>query len=575
MKRKSLRGLLSLVGILGALVACDIEAPSSLTVKQGTSSAPGVISGQVINGTTQLPQENLTVEIASGTLKTTKTDKNGRFSISGLAVTTLCDNTSNGTMCFDVSDWHHVRITDQRSVGSGSSRIPSEADRLAPLNMRAAIVQAGNTGGANPLAENDMDVLRMNPGVAVNALLTVPGGTPAPAGVTVAAYWDSQGDCTSEQNSNGSEWSYMESFDLVPASVTTDASGIAAFSGLDRCQEYELIVPAQVVGGTPMVSTSLSLTDLPEGTPNKVITLDPAVPDESISIIVTNMDLESNSPYVRSGGSLPNFSDTWVAYGAVLNTTTSNITTTDYTAPITGNLILVTRVPATLDGDIGLFYEDTLADPDADNDGAADAGWPADKTVAGVTGSFDSFGSILTVVHTEDLKKNQFYQLTGTLRNNANNSFFNLATGVDEIYVSDSGSVPSATTITVDNLDGEQPALTTGTPYLVFAEAVAGTYRVISYTDDGTTTVVNGSNQTINQGTLIRFASHTGDGTPTCDSCLSTAAPFTADEDKVIDSIAGVPALNDDGGNDSVEIFLDVVDMQGNRFVGTTTFAVR
>ncbi|MEW6681423.1 MAG: hypothetical protein AB1451_00660 [Nitrospirota bacterium] len=590
-----------MVGILGALVACDIEAPSSLTVTQGVDSAPGVISGQIISGTTQKPQKGLTVEVASGVVKTDTTDANGRFHITGLSVTDFCDNTAPGsTGCWDFAlsglTGHQVTITDKRSVGGGSNQIPTEADRLAPLHLRVHIVQAANTGGRNPIAETDTGLIRMNPGVSLDVLVTA-DGAPVPAGVTVAAYPSNEDGTCDGTYQNVDEVTDSDLVDLddvhsVPFSTTTNATGIATLSGLDRCQEYEVVVPAQVIGGTPMYSGGVSLEDLADGTPNKTVALSAAVPQEDIFIVATNMEAASaffaQLQDCCSTASYPGFSTSQVAYTNAA-ASTLNDPNASYTAPKTGNLIVVTSVPATVDNDIGLFYEDNLADPDTDNDGTLDGpadadndkGWSPgppvtapNKTVAGVTGTFDSFGSILTVVHTEDLKKNQFYQLTGTLRNNANNNLFNLAESFGDIYVSDSDSAPSATTIFVDNLDGDQVA-GTGTPRLVFAEAVAGTGRVISYTDDGTTTVVNGSNFLIRPSSQTRYSSHTGSPAPSCSACLSTVSPFTSDEDKVIQTISGVPALNDDGGNDSVEAFLDVVDMQGNRFVGTTTFPVR
>jgi hypothetical protein len=572
-----------MVGILGALVAgCTTDPPDSLTLTQGTASAPGIISGQILNGTTQKPVQGLTVEVASGTVKTDTTDANGRFSVSGLTVTAAALSGEADNVFF-TSTPHQVRIIDKRSVGSGSSQVPSEADRLSTLALRVHILQV-DEAGTNPKAESDIGLVRMNPGVSLNVLVTV-DGAPAPAGVTVAAYPDDfDGTCSGFQISPislfGSDLVQVDSDHSVPLSGTTDASGLVALSGLDKCQEYQAIVPAQVVGGFPMGAESLDLTDLAEGTPNKTIALTRVSPDEDIELVGHNMS--ADRAFFEAGGSLNGgfFGTMFDADLNVSNAGTFGITQTGvaFTTTQTGNLILVFRVPVALDNiPVTILSNNELVDPDPADDGI-DATFGETQSLAGVSASLDggaTTGSVLTIAHTTDLTANQYYRLTGTLRNAANNRLYDMGDELGPIYVSDGTSVPSLTTIALDNRTGNG-AGTIGQAYLVFNEAVAGIGRVVSITPSGgTATTLQSSNFSIlpanpfGGNPTFRIASTLGDGGPTCDECLGSGNEAATRVRIITDATLG--AMNN---GDSVVFEIDVVDMQGNRFADRITKTV-
>lgn len=597
--RKSLTGLLSLIGIVGLFIAgCDITSPDTLTVRQGVGDAPGTVSGQVIRGDTQKPQDGLTVQVASLPVRTTTTDVNGRFSVSGLAAT----RAFTGTSMVIISSPHTLSIKDERTVGTGSNQIASESERLATISLEVNITLPPDASGANQPVLNEMGIIGMNVGMSLNVLVTIPGGTVAPDGVTVAAI-PSTTECTTVTPIQ----TQLLTSGAVPVSATTGAgaagtgnatgTGVASLSGLDKCIGYTIVVPAQVVGGTQMavgLYPSGTISGV-EGEMDIAVALSNRTFTESLSVITSNMTPDSAYSAIDSG--TVTFDDFFNVSNAGINSGLTN-PVMHFTAPLTGNIIIVFNLPTVLDNDVALSFLNNLIDPDPAPDDGTDDGF-GDSTALGgtVSGSLDTAtSSILTITHSTALVANQIYTMQGTVRNigtdslstlNTLSSSGSLTSGTGTVYATDSSQSPSSSNITADNLNGLATSTTASQVFLQFTEAVAGTGRVISVTTNGDNDSVQGSNFTIfpDNGSVVvtgiedlRLASFFGDGAPVCsvfgavNTVTGCRGSSTASDGVTFAfPIPSVSLADNQGGTtttNTVEIFLDVVDTQGNRFTG-------
>ncbi len=553
--------ILMAVGLAG----CPAIDDGDLTIKADVAAAPGTVNGQVIRGDNQLPQQGVTVEVMDrGKFKSTKTDSDGRFRVSGLAVDSGGSN-------------HLVVITDERSEGNGDNQIPTEADRLATASFRVQLNSV--SAGENQPFQRDLGVIALGLGITINVQVTLTGGTLAPDGVVVVALSQGTNDnCVGDWTEQSSGFEH----ELAPIRQTT-VSGVAAFGGLDICQDYLFVVVAQRINDVLHRSAVVDINDTAgiEGDNLVVVNVRTAIDNDDVAIISHNLGA---SPLFTAAANLPGF-------GQVRNQTENDVVAGGFNLGFSNNLgfgatnltagaaasdmIFIFNLPVELvasgTGDVDLrVQQNRLNDPDTDDDGNPDTGFNVAGNVTGVSGSLDATGTILTVQRPA-LTVNERYTIQGSVRNPTNGEVVTIAAagGFSGIYINDetSGPVP-----TLDNRSGQ--LATTDTPSLVFLtfnEGVVGTYTLLSSVEDGTTTTVPGpAPVAINPGTTTLLASHFGDTTGgpdpnPCTACLNT------DGVRVVQPIPGL-TLDDDA--DSATLFISVRDVSGNLFQDTVTLDV-
>ena len=626
MERFTLRGVVvffSLFLAAGLLTGCSDDVDN---LTQEVADENGSVSGQVVQGDTQQPVRGLTVEVRSGDIETTETDENGLFEVDGLAPTILTPvgiggvGPPAGTVG---GQGHLVTISDQREVADdptdvGEDEIASEADRLATKQYRVHIGQ--DIGGANQPFDVDMGIIAMNQQGTIIAQVNLEDGTAAPDGVTVVArpLGGTNTVCSGPlQNINPV---VAVTTVAVPVSATT-VSGAATLNGLDKCQNYTVNAPAQVVNGVQHVTAVAVTVDLAtvediNASTRVALVLIEAVLDEPLVLVSTNISPSTDILTFLGNPTrpilVPSFAFTFLA--------STNVSSFDpvgfgggtiglanpapqFSAPLTGDIVLVFNLPVELASGVALTFNNDLVDPDPDDTGGnSPAGFPAGTgaTLAGVTATFDTSQTVLTISHTTALTANQIYTLQGTLRTIGSNNLNNLSTlassGVfggaafyilpgtgltvpdtnnGAVYATDSSTIPAVANISADNLNGSSTVTNNPTQvFLQFPEAVAGTMRLVSQTANGTTTVINGGNVAILPSGGTRLASFFGDGTPPCTICRGSST--SSDGTTFSFAIPGV-FLNDNSAatSNSVEVFLEVVDTQGDIFVDTLTLNIQ
>ena len=591
-------GFLSLFLAAGLLAGCPGDDDGDRT--QEVADESGSVSGQIVQGDTQQPVEGLTVTVRSGDAQDTETDENGVFEIDGLAPTILTPATiggANPTLPPPgglIGSGHLVTISDNREVADdptdvGEGEIASEADRLATKHYRVHIGQ--DIGGANQPFDVDMGIIAMNRQGTIIVQVNLEDGAAAPDGVTVAARPTAGTNpaCSAPlQNINTVIGVVGVTTVAVPISATT-VSGAATLNGLDECQDYVVTAPAQVINGTQYATASTVSGDLAtvediNGSTTIALVLFPTTLDEPLAAVSVNMSPSlAFQAALGSGPTRPSFPFTFGASSNVSNFGTIVLTNpqAEFTAPLTGDLVIVFNLPVTVDNDIALTFLNNLVDPDANDDLALDTGFNVNTTLSGVTGVVDASGTVLTISHTTALTANQIYTLQGTVRT-VGSDFLNFLntlnstgtfTGNGTVYATDSSVAPLAANITADNLNGTTDGTGgAGQVFFQFREVVAGTHRVIATTTGTTTTQINSGNVAITPAGGTRLFSTAVDPAPVnaCTICR------TGDGTTFSFPIFGVN-LNDNiaGTVNSVQVFVDVVDTEGNRLVDTLTLNIQ
>lgn len=520
-----------------------------------------VVSGQVINGETQDPVSGLEAElVVDGSPRVTLTDTKGRFVFGGVPVTSGAG--------------HLLTITDKRT--------PAPTVVLATHQQRVGV--AGVSAGENQANSVDLGIIALAPGASLTVLVTNPT-SPVPAGVTVMAI---------PTAGNGSCSGFQVVVSLGGAGLNihaqTSSSGVATLSGLNKCVSYTIVVPAQVIGGTQFTTGAAVVATLAgvQGENSVTVALAKSTPNEALINIASNMGLPGNA----GAGSVALASrlnaSNLLAAALPLGNPIPAGTPATFTAGTTGDLILVLNLPATSDGDINLTTTDDLRDPDANDNAALDAGFAGGLIVSGTTGSLDSTGTILTIKHTAALTANAIYNIQGTLRGPSaavlpasTTNTLDLNT-LSAIYVSDSGAVPSSTTISADNFNGSATSVVASPVFLVFNEYVTGTVRLIS-TATGpiattvTTTFDSLANTPLIGGTgSIIFSDATDPTTVPPDAFGPCTVCKTGNGTFYRVALPGVTLADNIAAttNNKVTVFVDVIDMQGNKFAGELSLVV-
>jgi hypothetical protein len=534
---------LSLVSVVwGSLLLSSCILSDDRNISLQDASATGIVTGKVIDASTRAPIADAQVAlIINGNKKTTTTsssddpDLTGTFRISGVP-----------------GGKHIIKfVMDGYAVVEGSIDIPMTTDN-SPYTTNLGLVELGKSFDLAVLVTADAVPLE---------------------GVPVFAQPEGVGDGCSKPITDGAAvFEYSGAWHETHA--TTDADGMATLSGLNQCGAYSVVAPAFDADGDGIYDYVTAAAGLYDGRNSSdstiTLTLTKTQRDDAINIVDSSFDV-----YDKASAFIYTITDTGPTGERTLRD--ANF----FDKPATGTaapIRFVFNYPVSLDGSLNggirVYQQQLLANPDADGDDSEDIGYGVPREV-NVTVSLDSIGTILTITPPEEgFVKNEPILLQGevTAQVQSNLQHYSLASLADQAYVVDDTDtgLNASTTITADNYNGAtngpgSGTVTSGTVYLEFPEIVIGTYRVLQRTARSRNTGV---------GDLVYTDGAAVDACPAPlpdpgqSSCGTGAGVFY----RVPLDAGDVSGANEDG--DTLVLYLDVADMEGNRFTSELTLTV-
>ncbi len=553
--------LIAVVASIGMTTGCGDQ---ELTI--GVADSTFTVTGRVINAMTRDPIAGAEITMW----------------VNGVAMTTTSKESvvtpATKPMMKIAADFGPGGFFSLSGLPAGSHSMTVTATGMATIQTTASL---GGSDDNTPLTTN-FGNMGMGPSHDLSVVVTQDGTVVSGAPV-VAMSSGTSATC------NSALFTYTATPEIT---VDSGTDGIALLTGLNACSTYNIYVPARSdADGNLLTTTQAKAYTANIDSQESVFSMDlmpveravapSKVTDSFLDMTGTNIALRTATDTNASGG----------------NQQTPDSFNSTMAMKTTGNNYVVFNMPVAI-ADTGGFRMSTnqyLTNPDVvDNgteatpaDGLVDATYGDDAIVA-ATFSLDTTGTILTIAPpSSGYIANQVYMITGSVYAMNNGSVDTLSVDMEIMATEDGTTGLTATSaMTLDNYNGNtglasgSASMTAGTTWLEFSEPVTGMYRLISAVDmnqtaattDDTTTLINGSEVAISyaSGALIY-----SDGTDTttvaagqspCNQCGTTAGI------KYIVPITGLGANSEDG--DVVTLFVDVVDVEGNRFSDEITLTI-
>ncbi|MBI2082999.1 MAG: hypothetical protein HYT76_05465 [Deltaproteobacteria bacterium] len=557
----------------------------------------GICFGRVIDRSTRSGIADATVEIYAGSVQTEKDNTTKKQKETNFVAKTTTGTDDADTTLFNEAGMFRFENLPTDTGGTGF-RVRVGATNYATLE--ATCVFSGASQDNTPLAE-DMGDLALARGISLSVNLMNNG-----IAVATCPIYAFPTAATSTVDDGGGTGTFSV-LGGVEISGTTDANGAVTLSGLNPLLDYTIVAPAcdnnsdnvydfstavaaydsaidssttiQIEANPVGRNEALALVDL-----NATVITDTAVAGFPVTDLVTDVFSEGTATTVLGG------------INDLLGISTSQ------------NIVLVFNFPVSIASSpgIGLDFTNNLIAL------AGVTGFPLPGSVD-ATCTLSAGDTVLTCDPAADLTTNEIYTFSGTVAANepfgtngtTANEILNLSDLDDDgtldggfyVYNSGSGGISSTSSFTADNYDGVTNA--TGTVdgvYLEFPEFVYGTWEVISVVRAGTSVslVGAGCRGTLHTTSAFLFEGNDPDTAGVITGTASDGTEAAGQGSAVVYRVPLIAAaacdtadVAGDGGTDvdmnnnftgtanTVTLFIDATDVEGNRRQGEFTLAIQ
>ncbi len=506
----------------GMVVAAGCSDQRNITLKSADNT--GVISGRVIDFSTQQPIANAQVILSTG----------GNF----MVTKTISDSNPNQNL-------NKTGMFSFNGVPAGDYKLRIVATGYAVIGANGTMYYNSYTNSNNPVVYDY-------------------GNIPLYKGYNLDVYVNSNGTALSGIHvytvvndvicgNIGNSWFYSPEI-----TATTDATGHATLSGLSQCEYYEIVAPATDVNGDGIYDYQTGIAyspDLPLAGSNMALSLNmpPAQRYDSIQVLASSADNYPNLHYSA------NWLYDWYLGGNIYAAVAPQ-----------GDIVYVFNYPVSFDYASLDYYNVRVVNTDPNY---------AHRLNAPINATLSAGNTVLTIHPTSNLLVNNTYVLSGKVSANIGGALQTYALGSSPLtlwYVFDNTSTgvsstlsSSGFTITADNFNGVVNSGVTSAVYLKFPEFVRGTYKILAYTSNGASTYLGSFG---NQGNLsgstndrVYYEGNIGgcEGTNCGPAGLKVVYRVPLGINLADDSSlgGGAPGVN------NVTVSLDLTDTEGNRYV--------
>ncbi len=394
----------------------------------------------------------------------------------------------------------------------------------------------------------DMGTLALGHQFTLNVTVSA-GGLAVPDSVSVIAF----GTATTSECSGSLGLNYSRG---EVRAMTSGGTGTAELL-LDACTAYQIVVPAQVIGGAMYRTAGVAFGGRSNSDTTIGVGLTATQRDDAIGLIATSMSGPAFA-FTRS-----NLSHVGAGNGTALTLTPVN---SSLRLASRDPIKLVFNYPVVVPNVFTATYVDDLRNPDSDNNDQIDPGFPQTTVISGLSATLSANGTILTITPPSGgFPLNQAVLIRGTLSAVVNGvTVSSDLSGLigNQIFVVD--PLPSGLTPTLDNYNGTSTGGGAAAPaYLEFPTPVSGNFRVIAVTPaNGTRQVINGPATPFPGTSDLVFT----DGTtaPGCSICGTGA--------KVVFRVStGLSLAN----GDQLEVAFVATDLLGNSLASSVILTVQ
>ncbi|MBI4374452.1 MAG: hypothetical protein HY542_06210 [Deltaproteobacteria bacterium] len=572
--------VLALSPVYFGFADCGSSALTGSTAKE-----IGICFGRVIDRSTRAGIAGATVEIYGGAVPSKKDNTANEGSETNFVAKTATVSDDADTTLFNEAGM--FRFEDLATGDATGYQVRISSTNYATMQTFCTFATASQDN--TPIAE-DMGDLGLVRGVSVTVNLMNNGSGVATCPIFAFG-------ATTVDDGGGTN----ALLGGVEVSGTTDSSGAVTLAGLNPLIDYTIVAPAcdNNADNVYDFSTALFAFDSAIDSSTTIsIEANPVGRDETLALVDTNAIL-----IVDSGDGFPTNDLVEDIFNEGAATTILGAGPTDDVLGVSSsqNILLVFNFPVSVASSpgIGLDFTNNLIT-------SAGAGYP-------LPGSIDatctlSAGDTVLTCDPGDLTVNEIYTLSGSVAANrpfgANgpaNEVLNLSDLDDDgtldggfyVYDNSSAGVSSTSSFTADNYNASTTGGGADLVYLEFPEFVYGTWEVISTVAAGTSVSLVGAGclGVLHTPSSFLFQANDPDtaGVVTGTASDATTAPTGTSEGS--GSGAGivyrVPLtavgcggdlnLNDSiaGAVNSVTLFIDATDVEGNRRQGEFTLTVQ
>lgn len=540
-----------------------------LTIDASVADPHGTVTGKVIAGTTRvgIPKATVTL-IVNGTLRrtVTKTDP------------------------FPTDTIDDAGFFEFGGVPSGQHQLRVEASGFATIQTLVTVPFSNEAN--QPVTVNQGNIVMAE--VFELIVNTINGKTGAPVtGITVFAEPTNQiaSECEKLGGFDIFDLTSDDSFEITDVSATENDSAKAHLVGLNKCEVYIIVAPAQS-GFITSSSTFLGGTNQA----NEMTLVLIAEVDNTSGFGIISSNFGSGAAFSAANLGVVDEGNTGVGSLAKLGFTLSLAPhATTRSTGSTGNIVLVFSHPIALNGGFEITHVNDLIDPDTADAASTvdfpDAGFPKVVTTA-VTTTLSANETVLTINPNTNLPPNESIILHGRVSAAASKSTLDLetlgSTDAAGIYVSDdtASSLTALSQVTADNYNGstgdsdlnDDGTVDKTTVFLEFPEAVTGSFRIVCVADTSPTCSDTGSSPvTIGPtNSTVVFTDGRQDA-GNAFSCPGGLLDCTGSGAGVIFRVNTGVALADDNleSNNEISVFLDVTTADGTRLQGVVILPVQ